>query len=1264
MPRKRQRNRRKLQLEALENRQLMAVISEIATAVTFGSSGYIELRGEPGEVLEDTHLVVIEGFLGRASDAIDLDGVVLGDNGYLSILPVGASLVPDPQSAVLRSFSQGYRGLPDGRFRSTSLSGNFFGSNSTYMLVSSATLPTLNVSIDSNSDGAIDPTGVAGQWTILDSVSLISSSGRTFGNIVFTSGVGNLVSRIPGATVVISGGNNYAGRIGESTGSSAKDWVAGEAIETTRNGRRVTELSINIFGQPSNPAFAGRDLDHLGRANFFGSIRGRAFSDLNNDAVFDPATESVLSGVVILADQNGNGVRDVITTVVDPEKLGLGLELTHAIAGVNMTTTRIIDDLPGAETSVQTAFFSSVGDRVIGQGQGGFGRNFSDANKLRLDFFRPARSVSVTFKGDFFANFLNSLTDFARLEAFDSRGVSLGSVESSKLLRGQSETVSIDLNDDRIAYALIYGVGNNEIIVDGIRFSQSELEVVTDSAGNYVLDLLEDDDYELRVTYDVTPPQFQTSPAEFPILAPVVNHASFRFDLGFAPNTPPTLAGGNLSFPEHPLVDKLVAVISAFDPNVSQPLIYTLVSVDGVPVNGGSLVEVEPTTGFLLAKLPNQIDFETRPTFAIQVSVTDGFSAPVFADFSIFLSDVNEPAVFQATSLPLPEQVDPNTVVGVLGVTDPDSSTLTIGQNRVDILSGNEKGIFSLDPITKRLTIVKPELLDFETESSLTLFVAASDLSDLPQRVIAPISIDLNDSNESPQMIANPLGFKIAETALGGTILGAVRSFDPDAGQSTRVDVIGGTGAGVFSIDPDTGRIVLNSGAQLDFETQGSVTLTVRISDNFDPPASIEETITVTILDVNEAPIINLSRTQAVLGEVSFLTGDQVLARVSTVDPDNTSFRLDITGGSGRDIVELTTAGELKLKTGQTLDFESLPRFSVVLTATETAGVFPTSSTAELNVRVLDENESPFFPNQSFSVSQTAPGGSRVGQLLFREPDVGQRVTLTVTGGDSNLLVVDSLGQVRLADNAVLNTATKPRLELQMRATDPLNRFTDATIFVDVRPANAQPTPQRFLEKFITPASREFEINSITRDLFTDRDGQTLTYSLSRSGAALPSWLSFDPTTLKIIGNPLPRDAGLYQLTIQATDTGSPPLTGTLPFEIEVTPVPLPWHNTLRPTDVDRNGGTEAFDALLVINLLNKSPTPRLVVPETGGGANFPDVNQDNFVSSIDALLVINELERQSSAEPPLVSSPLPAAVDQVFAEDDEEESYFGLGVL
>ncbi len=84
--------------------------------------------------------------------------------------------------------------------------------------------------------------------------------------------------------------------------------------------------------------------------------------------------------------------------------------------------------------------------------------------------------------------------------------------------------------------------------------------------------------------------------------------------------------------------------------------------------------------------------------------------------------------------------------------------------------------------------------------------------------------------------------------------------------------------------------------------------------------------------------------------------------------------------------------------------------------------------------------------------------------------------------------------------------------------------------------------------------------------------------------------------------------------------------------------------NVTQPLDVNGDGWVTPFDALLVINDLNRSG-PRSLADTDDRPRHLVDVNGDMFASSIDALLVINHL---NTPTPPAASPAEGEAVDAV----------------
>ena len=78
----------------------------------------------------------------------------------------------------------------------------------------------------------------------------------------------------------------------------------------------------------------------------------------------------------------------------------------------------------------------------------------------------------------------------------------------------------------------------------------------------------------------------------------------------------------------------------------------------------------------------------------------------------------------------------------------------------------------------------------------------------------------------------------------------------------------------------------------------------------------------------------------------------------------------------------------------------------------------------------------------------------------------------------------------------------------------------------------------------------------------------------------------------------------------------------------------IDWHNDARANDVNNDLFVSPIDALLVINQLNQNGS-RILLPASPSevAGQFLDVSGDNFLSPVDALLVINELNQEEETE-------------------------------
>ena len=120
--------------------------------------------------------------------------------------------------------------------------------------------------------------------------------------------------------------------------------------------------------------------------------------------------------------------------------------------------------------------------------------------------------------------------------------------------------------------------------------------------------------------------------------------------------------------------------------------------------------------------------------------------------------------------------------------------------------------------------------------------------------------------------------------------------------------------------------------------------------------------------------------------------------------------------------------------------------------------------------------------------------------------------------------------------------------------------------------------------------------------------------------------------------------AAARQIEVRAVDLNTGVTSNLISEEFSVSS----WQNRINPMDVDENRFVTPLDALLIINELNANGS-RLLTGEPPAG-RYLDTNGDRWITPLDALFVINQLNEVKSV------SAVAAAVDRVWESFDGGE--------
>ncbi|RDC63171.1 lectin-like domain-containing protein [Adhaeribacter pallidiroseus] len=274
-------------------------------------------------------------------------------------------------------------------------------------------------------------------------------------------------------------------------------------------------------------------------------------------------------------------------------------------------------------------------------------------------------------------------------------------------------------------------------------------------------------------------------------------------------------------------------------------------------------------------------------TTSFGFSVSDGTNTLINRTFNINVTPVNDPPTtpidFNATANTIAENATAGTLVNITArSTDPDAgATITYAF----AAGGNPGNRFAIDATTGVVTVATGAVINYETDQNFTITVFASDgtINSANQSFL----INVLDVNEPP-IFTTPAALSVAENNTAVTTLAAT---DPE-NNSITYTITGGADAGKFNL---TSAGVLTFLTAPDFEgptdvgNDNTYVVTVRATDTGTPAGFTDRTITLTVTNQNEAPVVT-DYTNATLLNTAGPTG---LGLPTVTDPENNfqSFR-------------------------------------------------------------------------------------------------------------------------------------------------------------------------------------------------------------------------------------------------------------------------------------------------------------------------------------------------------------------------------------
>ncbi|NWI91393.1 PCDC2 protein, partial [Pitta sordida] len=273
----------------------------------------------------------------------------------------------------------------------------------------------------------------------------------------------------------------------------------------------------------------------------------------------------------------------------------------------------------------------------------------------------------------------------------------------------------------------------------------------------------------------------------------------------------------------------------------------------------------------------------------------------------------------------------------------------------------------------------------------------------------------------------------------------------------------------------------------------------------------------------------------------------------------NRHFALDLKGfQSGSKLLELVLQ--------QPLDREQSALQQLVLTAVD-GGDPPKSGTAQISVRVVDTNDNPpTFDRSTYTVSllENALPGTLVVKLNASDPDEGSNGDVIYSFSSYTPQKVRQLfsvdphsGEVRV--NGTLDYEEASSYEIYVQATDqgPVPMAGHCKVLVNIVDANDN-VPEVELTSLYSPVPEDAKAGTVVALMsVTDQDSGLNKKVTLRIPPGLPFTLnSFKNSYTLVTQGKLDHEKeAAYNITVTATDSGSPPLSSQKVIHVEISDI-------------------------------------------------------------------------------------------------------------
>ncbi|XP_072368876.1 protocadherin gamma-C5-like [Scyliorhinus torazame] len=401
--------------------------------------------------------------------------------------------------------------------------------------------------------------------------------------------------------------------------------------------------------------------------------------------------------------------------------------------------------------------------------------------------------------------------------------------------------------------------------------------------------------------------------------------------------------------------------------------------------------------------LEKPLDREQQAFYQLVFTASDGGSPNRSSTVQILISvlDSNDnPPVFDRAvyRISVRENSPSGTLVIKISAHDlDDGPNAEVTYSFSKLASQRLRELFSVDPHTGEIRVERT--LDFEEANSYSLDIQAVDNGSPAIAGYSKVLVKLIDVNDNaPEIKVTSVSNTVSEDVPPGTVISLINVIDQDSGENGQVHCEITKNIPFKLQTSSSNHFKLITSDLLDRETVAVYNIQILARDSGSPPLSTKKTIQISVSDLNDnAPqFTQMLYTVYVMENNS--PGASVFA-VTALDPDRdqnsiVSYAMiqDLPSSS----VISVNANNGDIYALRSFDYEELKSFQVQVQARD-AGVPPLSSSATLNVIILDQND-----NAPVIASPSSQSGSAEVEIVPQKAGQGYLVTkITATDADS-----------------------------------------------------------------------------------------------------------------------------------------------------------------------------------------------------------------------------------------------------------------------